>query len=86
MDDLTETTLTEATLAQMADTADPRLKEIMEAAVKHLHAFARDVSLKPEEWLFGIKFLTAVGQHPLPPGIHPAVRHARPQPHDQHPA
>ena len=62
MDDLNEATLTEATLAQMANTADPRLKEIMEAAVKHLHAFAREVSLKPEEWLFGIKFLTAVGQ------------------------
>jgi hydroxyquinol 1,2-dioxygenase len=62
MDDLNEISLTEATLAQMANTEDPRLKEIMAAAVKHLHAFAREVSLKPEEWLFGIKFLTQVGQ------------------------
>ena len=62
MDDLNESTLTDATLQQMADTTDPRLKAIMEAAVKHLHAFAREVSLKPEEWLFGIKFLTEVGQ------------------------
>lgn len=62
MEDLTETTVTEAVLQQMADTPDPRLREIMAAAVKHLHAFARDVSLKPEEWLFGIKFLTEVGQ------------------------
>ena len=62
MDDLNETTVTDATLAQMATTSDPRLREIMAAAVKHLHAFARDVSLRPEEWLTGIKFLTAVGQ------------------------
>jgi hydroxyquinol 1,2-dioxygenase len=62
VDDLNETTVTEAVLQQMAMTTDPRLHEIMAAAVKHLHAFAREVSLKPEEWLFGIKFLTEVGQ------------------------
>ncbi len=61
-EDLNETTVTEAVLQQMADTPDPRLREIMAAAVKHLHAFAREVSLKPEEWLYGIKFLTEVGQ------------------------
>ena len=61
-DDLDETSLTEAVLAQMAATADPRLREIMAAAVRHLHAFARDVSLRPEEWLQAIRFLTEVGQ------------------------
>jgi hydroxyquinol 1,2-dioxygenase len=34
----------------------------MSALVRHLHAFAREVDLKPEEWLAGIAFLTAVGQ------------------------
>lgn len=62
MEDLNQTTLTEATLRQMAETPDPRLREIMAAAVKHLHAFAREVSLTPQEWLFGIKFLTDVGK------------------------
>ena len=62
MEDLNETTVTEAVLAQMATTTDPRLREVMDAAVRHLHAFAREVSLKPEEWLFGIKFLTEVGK------------------------
>ena len=62
MQDLTETTVTEAVLQQMADTPDPRLREIMAAAVRHLHAFAREVSLRPEEWLLGIKFLTDVGK------------------------
>ena len=62
MQDLDENTVTEAALAQMANTPDPRLKEIMDAAVRHLHAFARDVRLTPAEWLTGIQFLTAVGR------------------------
>ncbi|MBO0710213.1 MAG: hydroxyquinol 1,2-dioxygenase [Acetobacteraceae bacterium] len=62
MQDLDENTVTQAALEQMAGTPDPRLREIMEAAVRHLHAFAREVNLTPAEWLEGIKFLTAVGQ------------------------
>jgi hydroxyquinol 1,2-dioxygenase len=57
-----EKTITEAALEQMAATPNPRLKEIMAVLVKHLHAFAREVDLTAEEWLEGIKFLTAVGQ------------------------
>ncbi|WP_367318425.1 intradiol ring-cleavage dioxygenase [Streptomyces sp. HUAS ZL42] len=41
---------------------DPRLKELMQAVVKHLHAFLRDVRLTEEEWSKGIEFLTAVGR------------------------
>ncbi len=55
-------TITEVAVEQMASTPDPRLKEIMASLTRHLHAFAREVDLKPEEWLEGIKFLTAVGQ------------------------
>jgi protocatechuate 3,4-dioxygenase beta subunit len=61
MHDLNEFTVTEAALAQMAGTTNPRLKEIMDAAVRHLHAFAREVNLTPDEWLQGIAFLTEVG-------------------------
>jgi hydroxyquinol 1,2-dioxygenase len=57
-----ENTITEAALEQMAATPDPRLKEIMAALTRHLHEFAREVDLTPDEWLEGIKFLTAVGQ------------------------
>jgi len=57
-----EKTITDAALDQMAATPNPRLKEIMASLVRHLHAFAREVDLTPEEWLEGIKFLTAVGQ------------------------
>jgi len=62
MQDLDENTVTDAALAQMAGTSDPRLKQIMDAAVRHLHAFVRDVELTPAEWLTGIQFLTAIGQ------------------------
>lgn len=62
MQDLDSNEVTEAVLAQMAGTPDPRLREIMEAAVRHLHEFAREVQLTPDEWLAGIAFLTAVGQ------------------------
>jgi hydroxyquinol 1,2-dioxygenase len=57
-----EDTLTDAVVSRLKATNNPRLKQIMSAAVKHLHAFAREVELTEEEWFEGIKFLTAVGQ------------------------
>src|ERR1700739_5009376 len=62
MQDLDEFSATDAALAQMAQTPNPRLKQIVDAAVRHAHAFAREVELTPEEWLAGISYLTAVGQ------------------------
>jgi protocatechuate 3,4-dioxygenase beta subunit len=62
MQDLDEFTVTDETLRQMAGTENPRMKEIYDSAVRHLHAFARDVNLTPEEWIAGIQFMTAVGQ------------------------
>lgn len=57
-----EDTLTDAVIARLKKSDDPRFRQIMTSAVKHLHAFARDVQLTEEEWFEGIKFLTAVGQ------------------------
>jgi hydroxyquinol 1,2-dioxygenase len=57
-----EDTLTAAVVARLKDAKDKRFREIMTSAVKHLHAFAREVNLGEEEWFEGIKFLTAVGQ------------------------
>jgi len=62
MRELTPETITDAALDQMAATPDPRLREIMAAAVKHLHAFASEVNLTPGEWIKGIEFMTRVGQ------------------------
>jgi len=58
----TPETITDAVIEQMSSTTDPRLKEIMECAVRHLHAFAREVNLTPAEWIKGIEFMTKVGQ------------------------
>jgi hydroxyquinol 1,2-dioxygenase len=58
---LNENNVTEAVLLQFAETPSPRLREIMNGLVKHLHAFAREVNLTEAEWFEGIKFLTATG-------------------------
>src|SRR3954466_14440968 len=62
MRELTPETITDAVLDQMATTPDPRLKAIMASAVKHLHAFAREVNLTPAEWIKGIEFMTGAGK------------------------
>lgn len=61
MRNLTEENITDAVIARFANTPDPRLKEILTALVRHLHAFARDVNLTEQEWFDGIQFLTRVG-------------------------
>jgi len=62
MRELTTETITDAVLDQMAATPDPRLRALMASAVKHLHAFAREVNLTPAEWIKGIEFMTSVGK------------------------
>lgn len=59
---MTETpTLTEAVLASASACEDARLRFVFERLVRHLHAFADEVALTPEEWLAGVRFLTATG-------------------------
>jgi catechol 1,2-dioxygenase len=40
----------------------PRMKEIFSAAMRHLHDFAREIDLTPEEWLAGVKFFNETGK------------------------
>jgi protocatechuate 3,4-dioxygenase beta subunit len=61
MERMTEEQLTDEVLGRLEATPDPRLREVMQALVRHLHAFAREVRLTDEEWLHGIRFLTATG-------------------------
>ena len=58
----TPTSITETVLEQMSSTPSPRLKMLMEVGIRHLHAFAREVNLTPQEWLQLIEFLTRVGK------------------------
>ena len=62
MRNLDQYNITQAVLARLAHTPDPRLKQIMTSLVQHLHAFAREVKLTEAEWMQGIEFLTATGQ------------------------
>jgi len=41
---------------------DPRLRELMQAFVSHLHAFATEVGLDEDEWRAMVGALTATGQ------------------------
>lgn len=61
MIEFTPENITDAVIERMSKTPDPRLREIMASLVKHLHEFAREVNLTPEEWIAGIGFLTRVG-------------------------
>jgi hydroxyquinol 1,2-dioxygenase len=56
-----ETSITAAVLERVGQAADPRVRQISEALVRHLHAFIREVEPTQEEWFAGIQFLTRVG-------------------------
>jgi hydroxyquinol 1,2-dioxygenase len=62
MSDNTEQQITQNVLESMANTPNPRLKQVMNSLVSHLHAFIREVELTEEEWMMGIQFLTRTGQ------------------------
>ncbi|KAI5364016.1 Putative intradiol ring-cleavage dioxygenase, catechol dioxygenase [Septoria linicola] len=62
MKDLTTDNITENVVTLNNLCSDPRTKFIFERLVHHLHDFARETQLTSEEWMTGIKFLTAVGQ------------------------
>jgi protocatechuate 3,4-dioxygenase beta subunit len=53
--------VTDDVRAAFAGTPDPRLRELMDALVRHLHGFAVEVGLTREEWAAGIAALKAIG-------------------------
>jgi hydroxyquinol 1,2-dioxygenase len=56
-----EQALLDQVVAAFDSTPDLRLRELIQSAVKHLHAFIRETRLTEAEWLQAIQFLTAVG-------------------------
>jgi hydroxyquinol 1,2-dioxygenase len=56
-----EEELLERVLRSFDGCADPRLRELMRALVRHLHAFLREVRLTEDEWWRAIGFLTRTG-------------------------
>ena len=55
--------VTKAVLAEMHRTPNPRTKEILEALVRHLHGFVREVRLTEREFQAAIGLVNAIGQH-----------------------
>jgi hydroxyquinol 1,2-dioxygenase len=59
---VTEENLTSIVRERWENIADPRLREIMQSAIKHLHAFVREIEPTNAEWFKAIEFLTQTGQ------------------------
>lgn len=57
-----EFTITEAVLERVAAAKHPRIRQISEALVRHLHAFVREIEPTQREWEGAIDFLTRTGQ------------------------
>jgi hydroxyquinol 1,2-dioxygenase len=53
--------VTAKVLASLAPDCDPRVREISEAVIRHLHALVVEVGLTVEEWRGAIDFLTRTG-------------------------
>lgn len=49
-------------VASFAGTPDPRLRELLTALTRHLHAFVRETEPTIAEWAYAIDFLTRTGQ------------------------
>jgi catechol 1,2-dioxygenase len=58
----TEANSAEVVISRNARAQDPRLKEVMASAVRHLHAFVKEVEPTHAEWNLALDFLTKTGQ------------------------
>ncbi len=59
---VTEDNLTDVAMERWKDIPDPRLRQIMQSLIKHLHGFVRDIELTQAEWAAAIDWLTRTGK------------------------
>src|SRR5436190_13569220 len=59
---VTEENLTDVALARWKDIPDPRLRQVMQSLIKHLHGFVRDIEPTQAEWAVAIDWLTRTGK------------------------
>ncbi|WP_427306999.1 dioxygenase [Cupriavidus sp. H39] len=57
-----EHSVTDVVLQAMAQTTDPRLRQVLDALVVHLHDFLREVRPTDQEFEFALRYLVALGQ------------------------
>jgi catechol 1,2-dioxygenase len=50
---------TDSVIAATGPNANPRLKQIMPALLRHMHDFAREVDLNVAEWMAGVEMVSA---------------------------
>lgn len=62
MPNVSEATITAAVMQKFAGCDDARLRQVIGALVRHLHAFVREIEPDEAEWVAAIRFLTATGQ------------------------
>jgi len=55
-------TITDVFMASISEHTPARARELLSSLVRHLHDFAREVSLTHEEWFQGIQVLTRCGE------------------------
>ncbi|MFJ9567118.1 dioxygenase [Streptomyces fuscichromogenes] len=58
----TEDAVTTEAVDSLRGTDDPRLRELLTALIRHLHAFTRETRLTRQEWETALGFLTETGQ------------------------
>ena len=59
---VTEQNLTDIVLERWQNIPDPRLRQVMGAFIKHMHAFVREIEPTQSEWFTAIDFLTRTGK------------------------
>jgi len=62
MPNATEKNLTDLAEKQWAKCHDPRLRQIMQSLVRHLHGFVHEVDLTQDEWLAAVDWLARTGK------------------------
>lgn len=58
-----EAMVTDAVRSAMGNTDPPRLRTVMDALVRHTHAFIRETRPTEEEFELGLRFIAALGHH-----------------------
>ena len=59
---VTESNLTDIARERWSNIPEPRLREVMTALVKHVHAFVREIEPTQAEWATAIDWLTRTGR------------------------
>ncbi len=62
MRNVTKDNISDVFMGYMGPDVNPRLREVMQSLITHLHGFAKEVNLTHEEWQTGIAFMERAGE------------------------